>query len=89
VKQVKPERVNTIKEVAAAAAAWAKAPAHVRAMAGAYVGPLQSAINAINDELQARSDKADAMAEKLRGLIEQARPYIGAETAETMDSLLD
>jgi hypothetical protein len=56
VKQVKPERVNTVKEVAAAAAAWAKAPAHVRAMAGAYVGPLLAALMAINEELQGVED---------------------------------
>jgi hypothetical protein len=56
VKQVKPERVETTKAVAAAAAAWAKAPAHVRAMAGAYVGPLLAALMAINEELQEVQD---------------------------------
>jgi hypothetical protein len=56
VKQVKPERVDTTKAVAEAAAAWAKAPAHVRAMAGAYVGPLLAALMAINEELQGVQD---------------------------------
>lgn len=31
--------------------AWKKAPAHVRVMAGDYVGPLLEALKAIGDEL--------------------------------------
>lgn len=34
-----------------AAGQWASAPAHVRALAGAYVGPLLSALEAIGREL--------------------------------------
>lgn len=34
-----------------AAQAWKKAPAHIRMMAGDYVGPLLTAIEAIGDEL--------------------------------------
>lgn len=33
-------------------AAWAKAPAHVRAMAGAYVGPLLAALEALEGRVQ-------------------------------------
>lgn len=43
-------REKTVQAVANAAAAWAKAPAHVKALAGAYVGPLLEAIAAINEE---------------------------------------
>lgn len=38
------ESEKTGGAVGQAAAAWAKAPAHVRAMAGAYVGPLLAAL---------------------------------------------
>jgi hypothetical protein len=46
------ERGKTAQAVAYAAAEWAKAPAHVKALAGAYVGPLLEAIAAMNQELQ-------------------------------------
>lgn len=46
------QREKTAQAAAAAGAAWAKAPAHIRAMAGAYVGPLLEAVAAINQELQ-------------------------------------
>lgn len=46
-------RTVTDKTVSAASAAWNKAPAHVRAMAGAYVSPLLGALIAINHELGA------------------------------------
>ena len=49
-------RLTTGRAVVDAAAAWAKAPMHVRAMAGAYVGPLLAALFAMNEELQARQD---------------------------------
>jgi hypothetical protein len=45
-------REKTAQAVAAAGAAWAKAPVHIKAMAGAYVGPLLEAITAMNQELQ-------------------------------------
>lgn len=38
--------------VAEAVAAWAKAPAHVRAMAGAYVGPLLAALQSLEGRVQ-------------------------------------
>lgn len=44
-------RKKTAEKVTAAGAAWAKAPAHIKAMAGAYVGPLIEAMSAINEEL--------------------------------------
>lgn len=38
--------------VGEAAAAWVKAPAHVRAMAGAYVGPLLAALEELDGRVQ-------------------------------------
>lgn len=55
-KQVEKTRTDTARAVADAAAEWAKAPMHVKAMAGAYVGPLLAALMAINEELQGVSD---------------------------------
>lgn len=49
-------RLETGRAVVAAAAAWAKAPLHVRALAGDYVGPLLAALFAMNEELKARQD---------------------------------
>lgn len=45
-------RVKTGAAVLDASAAWARAPASIKMMAGAYVAPLMAAIIAINDELQ-------------------------------------
>jgi hypothetical protein len=39
--------------VLAARSAWDGAPLHIRAMAGAYVGPLLAALEAIGRELDA------------------------------------
>ena len=39
------------KAVSEAVKAWAAAPMHIKAMAGAYVGPLLEAIKAISEEL--------------------------------------
>lgn len=36
-----------------ALAAWGRAPMHVRAMAGAYVGPLLAALVAIGEHVEA------------------------------------
>ncbi len=41
------------KAVSEAVKAWAAAPMHIKAMAGAYVGPLLKAIEAINAEIDA------------------------------------
>lgn len=46
-------RAITAEMVREAAEAWAKAPAHVKTMAGAYVGPVMKALMAINSELEA------------------------------------
>jgi hypothetical protein len=40
-----------------ALAAWSEAPAHVRMMAGAYVGPLLAAIAAMADAIEALEKK--------------------------------
>lgn len=37
-----------------AIAAWEKAPMHVRAMAGAYVGPILAALIALADAVEAK-----------------------------------
>lgn len=47
------KREKTAAAVKAAGESWGKAPAHVRLMAAAYVGPLLAALEAINSELQA------------------------------------
>ena len=44
-------RAATAAAVDTAGAAWAMAPAHIKAMAGAYVAPLLAALIAINNEL--------------------------------------
>lgn len=49
-------RKTTSILVNAAAQGWAKAPMHIKAMAGAYVGPLLAAMLAINDELKRIND---------------------------------
>ena len=46
-------RANSSAKVTAAINAWSGAPMHVKAMAGAYVGPLLEALTAINRELHA------------------------------------
>ena len=45
-------RISTEKATIEAAAQWAKAPMHIKAMAGAYVAPLLAALVAINEELR-------------------------------------
>ena len=45
-------REATQQLAVAAAAAWAKAPAHIKAMAGLYVGPVLAAVLAVNEELR-------------------------------------
>lgn len=52
-ERIESARLTTGFAVVEAAAAWAKAPAHIKAMAGAYVGPLIAALLAMNAELQA------------------------------------
>lgn len=44
---------DRLAAVAAAVRAWDGAPLHIKAMAGAYVGPLLEAIEAISAELDA------------------------------------
>ena len=44
-------RMKTAQAVHAAQRAWLDAPAHYKAMAGAYVRPLVEALMAINSEL--------------------------------------
>ena len=55
-KLVSEERKKTAEAVAQAVAAWAKAPVHVKAMAGAFVGPLLAVLVAVNEELQEIDD---------------------------------
>ena len=45
-------RLNTEKAIQDAAKAWSYAPAHIRAMAGAYVEPLIRALSAVDAELR-------------------------------------
>lgn len=58
---VNENRQNTAQAVACADAAWARAPMHVKAMAGAYVGPLLAAMQAMNKELQQLQTAAGAV----------------------------
>lgn len=51
---------NASNAVAAACAAWSTAPLHIKAMAGAYVGPLVDALKAINTELQALRELSES-----------------------------
>ena len=46
------EREKTRERVAQMEAAWKAAPVHIKAMAGAYVGPLMAAIGQISNELE-------------------------------------
>lgn len=64
-------RQKTAQAVAAAAAAWAKAPAHFRAMAGAYVGPLLEAMQAAETE---RAEQYQHLQEGLQLLQKMATP---------------
>lgn len=50
-----PTRQKTSAAIFEAEKEWAKAPMHIKAMAGAYVVPLLAALAAINTELQARA----------------------------------
>lgn len=45
------KREKTVAAIKEAGESWAKAPAHVRIMAGAYVAPLLAALAALNDEI--------------------------------------
>lgn len=45
------QKIDRRTAVAQAEKAWAQAPGHIRAMAGAYVGPLLDALRAIGGEL--------------------------------------
>lgn len=49
------QRQKTTAAIAAAIAAWGRAPAHVRIMAGDYVEPLLAALVALDMELGARA----------------------------------
>ena len=62
-------RLTTGRAVVEAAAAWAKAPMHVRALAGDYVGPLLAALFAMNEELQAlkKTDTGADFRQPLKG----------------------
>lgn len=51
-EQRQQARETTQKLAVEAAAAWAKAPAHIKAMAGLYVGPVLAAVLAVNEELR-------------------------------------
>jgi hypothetical protein len=64
------KRQKTAHAVAAAAAAWAKAPVHFRAMAGAYVGPLLEAMQAAETE---RAEQYQHLKEGLQ-LLEKMAP---------------
>lgn len=43
---------NASDAVAAACAAWATAPLHIKAMAGAYVRPIIIALEALKNDIQ-------------------------------------
>lgn len=58
--------------VGEAAAAWAKAPAHVRAMAGAYVGPLLAALEEMDRRVAAIEHSELRRVEKFEALREMA-----------------
>lgn len=45
-------RQTTQTLAAEAAAKWARAPMHIKAMAGEYVGPVIAAVLAVNEELR-------------------------------------
>ncbi len=45
------EKIDRQKAVAQAVEAWNGAPMHIRAMAGAYVGPLLAALEAMGREI--------------------------------------
>lgn len=51
--------------MAAAGAAWDKAPMHIKAMAGAYVTPLMQAIQAMEEEKKASFESAATCAKKM------------------------
>lgn len=51
-------RKTTALAVYAAFDAWNKAPAHVKAIAGAYMGPVLEALGAINRELKSIREEA-------------------------------
>lgn len=51
-EQQEKRRAATEKAAQEAAAKWAKAPLHIKAMAGEYVGPILAAVLAVNEELK-------------------------------------
>jgi len=58
------KKIDRQAAVAQAAAAWDKAPMHVKAMAGAYVAPLLAALAAVGAELDAMRAEIQAMKEQ-------------------------
>ena len=47
------QKIDRRAAVAEAAAAWNGAPLHIKAMAGAYVGPILAALQAMSQEMDA------------------------------------
>ena len=47
------QKIGRRAAVAGAVAAWDKAPMHIKAMAGAYMGPILEAMQAFGQELDA------------------------------------
>lgn len=75
-------RAATAKAVAAAGAAWAGAPMHFKAMAGAYVGPLLAALQAGEAEAQALHQRKKELADFMR---ERFKDH-GREITEMVDN---
>jgi hypothetical protein len=47
------QKIDRRAAVAGAVASWDKAPMHIKAMAGAYMGPILEAMQALGQELDA------------------------------------
>lgn len=72
VESMAQKNANTahrLKAVAEATKAWERAPVHVKAMAGAYVGPLLDAIYWIDHDLGILKEEARKQREALEVLI--------------------
>lgn len=88
-KKVKPERVKTQQAARRVEVLWGGAPMRIKAMAGPYVDAAVDAIQAINEELQARADVASALDERLRDAVEKFRPGMPVEAMTLVDSLFN
>ena len=78
----KSNRGATELAVGGAIASWAKAPGHIKLMAGSYVGALLTALACINQELEDSRAARVAVAEAANEALEQHGQFLHPDVAD-------